>query len=155
MVSCGSLGAGVDFRGAAVLTDAQHGGLVEQSAFIEIENEIGERLVVDRQQVVLQPREMVGVRVPARGTEQAEGIPVDRYESAAGFDQAAGGQQRLTEQRHPVSGTDSGGFSLDVDGVSHFVGRQQGIRPTLVLVEDTYVLVSVERGAGSVELLQQ
>lgn len=58
---------------------------------------------------------MVGVRVPGTAGEEAEGVPEDGYEPAAGLDQPTHRQGRLAEHGHPVTLANGQRLATDVE----------------------------------------
>ena len=109
-----------------------HQRFVEQPALVQIAKQRRVRLVEHWQQVFLQPREVIRMRVPAASPEDLERIPEDRDKLSARFYQAARGKARLTEQRHAVALPQRVGFSLHIERIAHLAGRQQRVRGLLV-----------------------
>src|SRR5436190_111897 len=81
----------VSHRSAAELAGAIDDGPVEQSPFIQVCDESGQRLVELRQQQAAQAAEIAGVRVPTTKT--------DSHKAHTRFDETSRGQSALTQRR--------------------------------------------------------
>ena len=68
---------------------------------LQIRYQTGEGFFKRREKLVFQTREVIGVRVPGIAGE-AVFIPKDGDQFGSGFDETAGSQTRLPEERHPV-----------------------------------------------------
>lgn len=88
MMPCGSHRLRVNLRSAAVLAEAEHECVFQQPALFEIEDQRGVRGVEARQQILLQSRVMILMRVPSSTEVRAVGIPEDGNELATCFDQS-------------------------------------------------------------------
>ena len=110
---------------------AQHDDqrLVEHPALVQVRNEPREAAVEAGHQFVLHPRVVVPVRVPA-GAGQAELVPEHRDEPRPGFDQPAGRQASLAEQRHAIGLARLARFAAEVERLPQLLRAEQRIRPS-------------------------
>src|SRR5262245_43393077 len=97
---------------------------------------------------------MLIVCVPAT-REMPVGIPEDRDKSPPRLNQPPGGQQRLAEQRQPVSLAPGQWLALDVERLSHAARRHQRPGQLLKAVEGLHSLMFVQPLPAVVELLDE
>ena len=127
-----SLWLRINLRRATVLAQHEHGGFVQQTPLIEVVHEGREGLIEDRQQVVLQSRVVIRVRVPATAAEDLEGIPEDRDKPRARLDESSRGQARLTEERHAVALAHGLRFKVHIECFADFCCRSAASTPLAV-----------------------
>src|SRR5260221_1263802 len=143
MMPAAALGFRIDLGRAAVLAHPQDERRIEQAAKFEVADQGRVSLVEARQQVSLEARVVVVVRVPGAIAELTVTVPKDGDKLAAGFDDSSSGQAGLSEQGQAIALAHRERFAADVERGSHPPRGEQA---------KGYVALPVESGASCIEL---
>jgi len=107
-----------DLGCAAEFTDDRDESVFEESPIVEVGEEGGEGAVEDGAEDVFEFGKVVVVGVPLRGRFVEAGFifPIDGDEGDAGFDEASGEEEALSELGEAVTGTVFLRFGLKIEG---------------------------------------